>query len=670
MPEKTNIRNYTGRNVPLRHPFTCSLLLACSLCNLLTAQAPNRPGADWPSYGATASNHKYSALDQINKSNLKQLKIAWRWTSIDEATKLETKIRPWLFEVTPLMIGGTLYVSTGLGQIAAIDAASGKTLWTHDPKSYASGKAPVYGFTHRGVAYWPGGAGAAPRILMGTVNGYLLALDAKSGQPVNSFGNNGVVDLGIGWSANADRSRYTVTSAPVIVRDVVVLGSGLGDSGGPKESIPPGNVRGFDVRTGKMLWDFHSVPREGEFGNDTWLEGSSKSSRGVSAWAPLSGDEALGYVYLPFSTPSNDYYGGNRPGDNLFGTSIVCLDAKTGKRVWHFQTTHHDIWDFDPPAAPTLTDISVDGKRIQALAQVTKQGFVFVLDRTNGKPVWPIVETRVPQSTSGKEHTAATQPIPTRPTPFDRQGTTEDDLINFTPALRAEAVEILKKYDFGPLFTPPSFRGAVSLPGAQGGASWAGAAFDPETNTLYVPSITRPTVMTLYEKDNARFKGVSPTTDGFSGSRVALVGPQGLPLFKPPFGRITAIDLNSGNHRWVVASGEGPRGHPALRDMKLTALGWPLRTFVLVTRALLFAAQEGPVGAERRVNGRVEADHTIRDAKLRAYDKQTGAELAEFDLPSNATGSPMTYFANGKQFIVVAIGGSNLPAELIAFSLP
>lgn len=645
-------------------------LLAISAGPLLMGQTAMPPEGEWPSYGATPANLKYSALEQINRSNLKQLQVAWRWNSIDETTKLEAKVRPWLFEVTPLMIGGVLYVSTGLGQIAAIDASSGRTIWTHDPKSYASGKAAVYGFTHRGVAYWPGSAGLAPRILMGTVNGYLLALDAKSGQPVAGFGSNGVVDLGLGWAAGTDRAKYTVTSAPVIIRDVVVVGSGIGDVRGPLDDTPPGNVRGFDVRTGKMLWDFHSVPREGEFGYDTWLEGSAKGRRGVSAWAPLSGDEALGYVYLPFSTPANDYYGGNRPGDNLFGTSIVCLEAKTGKRVWHFQTTHHDIWDYDPPAAPTLTDITVGGRRISALAQVTKQGFVFVLDRATGKPVWPVVETKVPQSTTGKERTSLTQPVPTKPAPFDRQGVTTDDLIDFTPELRKEAEEILKSYDYGPLFTPPSFRGAVSLPGSQGGASWAGAAFDPESQTLYVPSITRPTVMSIQERDDRRFQGVRPTTDGFTGYRVALVGPRGLPLFKPPFGRITAIDLKSGSHRWVVASGVGPRDHPALKGLKLPPLGWPLRTFVLATKSLLFAAQEGPVGAERSVAGHLEADHTIRDAKLRAYDKTTGAELAAFDLPANATGSPMTYLANGKQFIVVAIGGSNLPAALVAFALP
>lgn len=641
----------------------------CFFGNLLFGQMNTSPRNEWSSYGGTVANLKYSSLDQINKDNVKQLKIAWRWSSPDEAIKVAAGIRPWLFEVTPLMIGGTLYVSTGLGQIAAIDAASGRTLWCHDPKSYSSKKAPVYGFTHRGVAYWPGAPGFAPRILAGTVDGHLLALDAKSGEPVASFGTRGIVDLGSDWPSNIDRTRYTVTSPPVIVRGVVVVGSGIGDSGGSTASMPPGSVQGYDVRTGRRLWKFHTVPREGEAGNDTWLDNSWKSSRGVSAWPPLSGDEALGFVYLPLSTPSNDYYGGDRPGDNLFGTSIVCLDATTGKRVWHFQTSHHDIWDYDLPAAPALTDITANGRHIRALAQVTKQGFVFVLDRTTGSPVWPVVETRVPQSTAGKERTSLTQPVPTKPAAFDRQGAAEDGLIDFTPALRREATDILRRYDFGPLFTPASFRGAVALPGSQGGASWAGAGFDPETSTLFIPSITRPTVVTLYENDNPRFKSRTPTTDGFNAVRVALVGPQGLPLFKPPYGRITAIDLNSGDQRWIVASGSGPRDHPALRHLKLPELGWPLRTFVLVTKSLLLAAQEGPVGEEDNSKGHIEAEHAIRDAKLRAYDKQTGVEIASLELPANATGSPMTYSINGRQLIVVAIGGSNLPAELVAFSL-
>lgn len=646
----------------------CRLLAPAILCSLASAQEATSPDEEWRSYGGSAANLKYSATDQIRPSNVKRLEIAWKWRSPDEERKLEAKVRPWLFEATPLMIGGKLYVITGMGLLAAIDAVSGKTLWTYDPKSYARGKAALYGFTHRGVAYWPGTAEIPPRILVGTVDGYLLALDAATGTPPAGFGRDGRVDLLAQWP-QANRDLYTVTSPPVIVRGVAVVGSGISDVLGPNASTPAGDVRGFDVQTGRLLWTFHSVPREGEFGNDTWLQGSWKTPRGVSAWAPLSADVDLGLVYLPFSTPASDYYGGDRPGDNLFGASIVCLEAATGKRVWHFQTTHHDIWDYDPPAAPTLTDIVVNGRPIKALTQVTKQGFVFVLDRTNGKPVWPIVERPVPQSTSGKERTAATQPFPTKPAPFDRQGVTEGDLVDFTPALRAEAIKILRQYDFGPLYTPPSFRGALSVPGSQGGASWAGAAFDPETNTLYVPSVTRPTVNTLYERDNPRSPIQSRTTDQFFGFRAAITGPQQLPLLKPPYGRITAIDLNTGNHRWVVASGEGPRDHPALRGLNLPKLGWPLRSFVLVTKTLLFAAQEGPVGPERPVGGGVQADHAIREATLRAYNKTTGMEVGEFELPANATGSPMTYISNGKQFIVVAVGGSNLPAELVAFSL-
>ena len=480
------------------------LLTFAILCFVCKAWQTGAVDEQWSSYGGSAANQKYSSAAQITSENVQRLSIAWRWRSPDEEKKTEAKVRPWLFEVTPLMVDGKLFVSTGMGVIAAIDPATGKTLWTFDPESYKRGRAALYGFTHRGVAHWPGTPQIPARIVMGSVDGYLFAVDAATGKPSAGFGHNGRVDLLEEWQG-ANRDVYTVTSPPVVVRDVAVVGSGIADTRGPNGSTPPGDVRGYDVRTGKLLWTFHSVPRDGEFGSDTWLQGSSRTPRGVSAWAPLSADDQLGLVYLPFSTPSSDYYGGDRPGDNLFGASIVCLDAATGKRVWHFQTTHHDIWDYDPPAAPVLTDLVVNGSRVKALAQVTKQGFVFVLNRETGKPVWPVIERAVPQSTSGKERTAATQPFPTRPAPFDRQGVTEDDLIDFTPELRAEAMKLLGQYDFGPLYTPPSFRGSLSVPGSQGGASWAGAAFDPESSTLFVPSVTRPTVNTLYEKDTPRF---------------------------------------------------------------------------------------------------------------------------------------------------------------------
>jgi quinoprotein glucose dehydrogenase len=649
-------------------------MVACACVGSALAERPVTNADEWPSYGANRGNSKYSPLDHIRRENVNQVRIVWRWRSIDDQVQRRIPgLKPWLFEATPLMIGGMLYVSTSFGQIAALDAATGKVIWFLDPRSYANGYPPLYGFAHRGVAYWAD-AKVNPkdeRILVATVDGYLLALEARTGKLVPGFGSGGRMDLTLGLARPIERRLYANTSPPVISRDVIVIGSGIRDAMGPSERTPRGDVRGFDVRTGKQLWVFHSVPERGEAGNETWLDDSWKSPRGVSAWAPLSADEELGYVYLPFSAPSNDYYGGDRPGDNLFGDSIVCLNARTGQRIWHFQTAHHGIWDYDPPAAPTLVDITVDGRRIKALAQVTKQGFCFVLDRATGKPVWPVVEKAVPQSDSGHERTSPTQPFPSKPAPFDRQGVnSEGDLIDFTPELREKAANILKKYSYGPLYTPPSFKGTISVPGSQGGASWAGAAFDPETEMLYVPSVTRPTVMTLYEKGHPRFKGRTLTTDAYFGYRDLLVGPEGLPLFKPPFGRITAINLRTGDHAWMVASGDGPLDHPLLKDLKLPKLGWPLRTFVLVTKSLLFAAQEGPVGPERLSGEHLEADHTIRDPELRAYDKGSGELLTQVKLPANATGSPMSYFTNGKQYIVVPVGGSNIPAELVALTLP
>ena len=661
------------RCVRIVQPVSYIAVIACAGFGLALTERPVRKPAEWPAYGGDNANSKYSALDQIRRENVNQLRVVWRWRSIDDQVQRQNPgLRPWLFEATPLMIGGVLYVNTSFGQIVALDAATGTIIWSHDPRSYANGYPPSYGFTHRGVAYWAD-AKVNPkdeRILVATVDAYLLALDARTGKLIPEFGNGGRIDLTLGLVRPIERKLYAHTSPPVITRDVVVIGSGIRDAIGPTPTTPPGDVRGFDVRTGKQLWVFHSVPESSEAGNETWLRGSWKSPRGVSAWAPLSGDEELGYVYLPFSAPSNDYYGGDRPGDNLFGDSIVCLNAKTGQRVWHFQIAHHGLWDYDPPAAPALVDITVEGKQIKALAQVTKQGFCFVLDRVTGKPVWPVIEKPVPQSDSGHERTSPTQPFASKPAPFDRQGVqSEDDLIDFTPELREKAVAILKKYKYGPLYTPASFTGTVAVPGSQGGASWAGSAFDPETQMLYVPSVTRATVITLYEKDNPRFKGPLSTTDTYFGYRDLLAGPEGLPLFKPPFGRITAINLRTGDRVWMVASGDGPRDHPLLKDLNLPKLGWPLRTFVLVTKSLLLTAQEGPVSPER-LTDHLEADHTIRDPELRAYDKHSGELLAQVELPANATGSPMTYLVNGKQYIVVAVGGSNIPAELVALALP
>ncbi len=648
-------------------PLACLPLAFAYVANAATARTNN---GEWTVNGGDNASLKYSPLAEIRADNVAKLQVTWRWQSIDEEIKKQKPgLRPWLFEATPLMIGGRLYLSTGLSQVVALDPGSGKTIWSYDPKCYVRGEPPGYGFTHRGVAHWSDrNEGASDqRILIGTVDGFLIALDAKTGRPIPSFGVDGQVDLLEGIGSPESRSRFQLHAPPIICRDVVVVGAGLADLNGPDAFTPRGDLRGFDVRTGKQLWVFHSVPGNGEAGNETWLKDSWRGRRGVGVWTTMSADEELGYVYAPFSSPANDYYGGDRPGNNLFGDCVVALDARTGRRVWHFQATHHDLWDYDPPAAPTLINITVAGKSIKALAQVTKQAFCFVLDRVTGEPVWPVAERTVPASGIESERTSATQPIPAHPAPFDRQGVaSEDDVIDFTPELRRKAVEILKSYKYGPLYTPPSFEGTISVPGAQGGASWAGAAFDPETGMLYVPSVTRPTVMFVIEKDKAPYA----VTDRLAGRRVLLAGPEGLPLFKPPFGRITAVQMSTGNQIWMAPSGNGPREHPLLKDLKLPRLGWPLRTFVLATKTLLFAAQEGPVGPERRIGNHTEADHGVHEPTIRAHDKRTGDLLAEITLPANAGGSPMTYLHNGRQYVVVAVGGSSISAELVALALP
>jgi quinoprotein glucose dehydrogenase len=426
------------------------------------------------------------------------------------------------------------------------------------------------------------------------------------------------------------------------------------------KEMPPGDVRGFDVRTGKQLWLFRSIPQAGEFGNETWEQESWKTTGAANVWTMMSADDELGYVYLPFSTPANDWYGGQRHGNGLFGESLVCLDARTGKRVWHFQMAHHGLWDYDLPAAPNLINVRVNGRPVKAIAQVSKQGFVYVFDRVTGKPIWPIEERPVPQSNVPGEKTSATQPFPTKPAPFDRQGVTENDVIDFTPELRKEALAVLEKYNYGPLYTPPSLeKPTIQMPGWAGGASWAGAACDPETGVMYIPSITNPIAVSLVKQEVAHAPYV--------GTVAMMETLQGLPLWKPPYGRVTAIDLNTGDHLWMVPLGN--LNHPRLQSLSLPPLGRPARGHVLLTKTLLIIGQEGTT---QRAEGGPSATSGFetRDSTLRAYDKKTGKLVGEVALPRNATAAPMTYLMNGKQFIVVATGGSNLPAELIALRLP
>ena len=613
---------------------------------------------EWSSYGGDKASSKYSPLDQIGTDNFNRLQVVWTWRSPDEAiTKAHPDLKTWVWESTPLVVNGVLYVSTSMSQVVALDAATGQTRWVYDPQTWKNGTPSNNGFVHRGVAYWADGDDE--RILIGTGDGYLICLSAQTGKPIATFGQEGRIDLTQGLGRPVERRLYGVSSPPIISRDVVVMGSKV-DEDRLQRAMPPGDVRGFDVRTGKQMWQFHSIPREGEFGNETWEQGSWKTTGAANVWTMMSADDALGYVYLPFGTSANDHFGVKRPGDGLFGDSLVALDARTGKRVWHFQMAHHGLWDYDLPSAPNLIDIRVNGQPVKAVAQVSKQGFVYVFDRVTGKPIWPIEERAVPQSTVPGEKSSPTQPFPTKPAPFDRQGVTPDDVIDFTPQLRKQALAILEKYNHGPLYTPMSLeKPTIMMPGIAGGASWSGAAFDPESGSLYVSSITHPYATTL---SKSPVPGI-----GYVGTRDPVETMQGIPLWKPPYGRITAIDMNTGEHRWMTPVGDLAKENPVLRELGLSSLGRPARGHLLLTKTLLIVGQEG---STRRESTETEIEAEVRDPKLVAYDKTTGKVVGEVALPRNATAAPMTYLLNGKQFIAVATGGANLPAELIVLSLP
>lgn len=616
------------------------------------ARALAKPG-EWRHYGGDAASTKYSPLEQINKQNAAKLKVVWTWDSPDQPLQKENRgLGSFAFETTPIMVGGTLYASTSLAQVVAINPETGKTLWVFNPEGYKAGRPANLGYVHRGVAYWTDGG--QERLFVASHDAHLWAIDAKTGQAISEFGQGGKVNLAAAIPRAINARNYTMTTPPVVCRDVVIVGSSIHDGPQTKE-YPRGDVQAFHVRTGKPVWIFHTIPQEGEFGVETWENDSWKYTGNANVWTMMSTDEELGYVYLPTSTPTNDWYGGHRLGDGLFAESLVCVDVTTGQRVWHFQTVHHGLWDYDLPAAPVLCDIKVDGQPIKAVVQVTKTGFAFVFDRTSGKPVWPIEERPVPQSNVPGERTSPTQPFPTRPAPFERQGATEDNLIDFTPELRVEGLKILNQYDHGPIFTPPSEKGTVNLPGWAGGANWWGAAFDPETGLFYVPSVTAPITVKLNKPDAAR-SNFNFVRSG-SGLGGGLGGPQGLPLFKPPYGRITAINLHTGDHAWMVPHGDGPRKQVSeLLGRDVGPLGSGGGGGPLLTKTLLFVGQ----GAGGR-GGRGGGDAHL----LRAFDKSTGDVVAMTELPGSPSGTPMTYLAGGKQYIVLAVN----PAQLVALAV-
>jgi quinoprotein glucose dehydrogenase len=609
------------------------------------AEGDARAG-EWRHFGNDLAGSRYSPLEQIDRSNFDELEIAWRWTSISQEVAAENKrVKPSQFKAVPLMIDGLLYVATEISQVAALDPATGEVVWQHDPLAWKAGRPANVGFQHRGVAYWENGDDR--RIFITTHDRKLVALHAKTGKPIVDFGADGVVDLlpesgELHLARKINKRLLTHSSPPAIAGNTVVVGSIVHD-GAVRQKAPPGHVRGFDARTGELKWVFHTIPQGGEYGAETWENESWRKAGHTNVWSMMAVDEELGYVYLPVSTPTNDFYGGHRLGDNLFAESIVCLNAETGERVWHFQAVHHGLWDYDFPTSPNLVDITVDGREIKAIAQVSKQAFTYVLDRVTGEPVWPIEERPVPQSDVPGERTSPTQPFPTKPPPFDRQGVSLDDLVDFTPEIAAEAREIVKSYKIGPLFTPPilpseSQKATLMLPSAGGGANWPGAALDPETQVLYVPSSTNIGGGPMSQPDQSRSDLLY--VGSFAGG---ARGPQGLPLVKPPWGRVTAIDLNRGDHLWMTPNGHGPRSHPALAGLDVGLLGNGSGA-PLLTKTLLFVTQRRGRGDDN-------------SARINVFDKASGELLGHVPLPETANGNPVTYLHDGVQYLVVAVGG-------------
>ena len=679
-------------------------LAAVSVAALMVASGVSRTLAqtgakngEWPTYGGDLGHTRYSALDQIDASNFGSLEVAWRFKPDNLGARPEFQ-----FESTPLMVNGVLYTTAGSRRAAvALDAATGEMLWMHSENEGARGAAAPRQLSGRGLAYWSDGRDA--RILYVTPGYRLIALDAKTGTPVATFGDKGVVDL----KKDDDQEMDLVTgeiglhSTPIVAKNVVIVGAAHKTGANPKSRRnEKGYVRGFDVKTGQRLWIFHTIPGAGEFGNDTWEKDSWSYTGNAGVWAQISVDEELGLVYLPVELPTGDYYGGHRPGNGLFGESLVAVDLQTGKRRWHFQLVHHGIWDMDIPCAPILVDIVVNGRTIKAVAQPTKQAFLYVFNRETGQPIWPIEERPVPKGDVPGEWYSPTQPFPTKPPAYDRQGISTDDLIDFTPELRAQAVKAIEKYKIGPIFTPPvvsKIDGPIATLTSGFATNWPGGAYDPETHIAYIYSQSGASPLALVvPPDNmsdmnfiqgtaltgARRTGGSGSAAGggrtevpASASTPAPVaaagegggGPalnvQGLPILKPPYARISAIDMNKGEILWHIAHGETAdniRNNPALKGLNVPRTGRAGLIGPLVTKTLLIAGEGGtfttPTGK--------------RGAMLRAYDKKDGHEVGAVYMPAPQSGSPMTYMLNGKQYIVVAISGGNYSAELLAFRLP
>ena len=608
---------------------------------------------DWPTYGGDAGAMGYSPLAQIHRENVSTVAPAWSWETGEEPVggpRLPVpgeSVRPGAFEVTPVVLADTMYLSTPYNRVAALDATDGRVHWIYDPRTVEWGQPPNgTGFVHRGVAVW---TGPDHRRIFLNSRWRLISIDASTGETIRSFGDDGEVDLTEHMQWPTNRLHYTQTSPPVIWGDLVILGNGLWD-GFAYERDPPGHILAFDVHTGELAWRFDLIPGPGEFGNETWEEGAWDRTGHTNAWAPLSVDTERGLVYVPTGTPSNNYYGGDRKGDNLFAESLVVLDARTGERVWHFQAVHHGLWDWDLPAQPTLFSLTAEGRSLDAVAISTKMGFLFVFDRVTGEPVWPIEERPVPPSDVPGERASETQPFPTRPPPFARQGFGEDDVLDFTPELRAEALALVRRYRTGPLYTPPSLEGTIISPGIIGGGNWGGTAVDPETGYLYVKSSNAPALLAIGPADPERTEG----DYDIDRSRRSLRLESGLPVARPPYGTLTAYDLTEGAIAWQVPIGDTPsvRENPALEGVDLPErLGVTGAPGPIVTGGgLVFVTGGGDV--------------------LYAFDAETGEELASWSLGQTGYANPMTYEgSDGRQYVAIATGRGT-GTRLQVFALP
>jgi quinoprotein glucose dehydrogenase len=681
-----------------------------------TTGFPSTKNGEWTHYTADARGSKYSPLDQINASNFGKLEVAWRFKTDNLGTRPEYKL-----EGTPLMVKGVVYTTAGTRRsVVALDAKTGELLWVYSMREGTRAANAPRQLSGRGVAFWTDGKGD-DRVLFVTTGYRLVALNAKSGVPVQSFGRNGIVDLkegvvvGTGTQIDLEQGEIGVHSTPLVVKDTIVIGSSM------KEGMTvvthnntKGVARAFDARTGKKIWQFNTIPRPGEFGNDSWEENSWAYNGNVGVWTQITADEDAGLVYLPVETPTSDFYGGHRPGNNLFAESLVAVDLRTGVRKWHFQFVHHPIWNFDNSSAPLLADITVDGKPIKAVASPGKLGWLYVFDRITGQPVWPIEEKPVPQSDVPGEKTSPTQPHPTKPPAYARNSLLPEYLIDFTPEMKAQALEMLKRYrweqsPFGPAVLG-NVNGRLGGIGAGTATNWPGASYDPETHTVYAQASNNgfsarslapmpagfsdirygsgmegrpfrealgPGFGTAADSPLAGGRGrgaaepapaPAPAPAGGAAPAAAPEGGgglniQGLPIVKPPYGVVTAVNLDRGEIMWQVPHGDTPdaiRNHPLLRGMNIGKTGQNGSVGLMVTKTLVISGDGQVTSPPGRPRG----------AMLHAYDKKTGQQVGEVWMPAPQSGSPMTYAVDGKQYIIIAVSGGAYSGEYIAFSLP